>query len=117
VSALPSSSRLELRLWLAQRLSAALLAVCVAVHLVTIVWAVRGGLTAADILARTKGNTAWLAFYAVFVAAVAVHAPIGLRTIAAETLGRRGRALDIAALAFAAFILAAGLRAAYGLYR
>ena len=60
----------ETRLWLAQRASAALLAVCVVVHLVTIVYAVRGGLSAAEILERTRGSMAWFAFYSLFVLAV-----------------------------------------------
>ena len=68
-------------LFLAQRLSAAILALAVAVHLATILYAVRGGLTAGEILARTHGNLAFLVFYSVFVAAVAAHAPIGLRNV------------------------------------
>jgi fumarate reductase subunit C len=110
-------TRLEVRLWLAQRLSAVVLAACVAVHLATIVWAVRGGLSAGEILERTRGNVSWLAFYVVFVSAVAIHAAIGLRSIVAETLRRRGRALDAVAAAFALVILAMGFRAVIGLYR
>ena len=113
----PSRIRWEARLWVAQRLSAMVLALCVVVHLVTIVIAVRGGLSAAEILGRTRGNAAWLGFYALFVAAVAVHAPIGLRSIFSEWLGWRGRSLDIAAALFAAFLFGAGLRTALGLFR
>ncbi len=75
------SRRADTALWIAQRGSAALLALCVAVHLATIIYAVRGGLSAAEILGRTRGNGAWLAFYCVFVLAVAIHAPIGLRAV------------------------------------
>ena len=110
-------TRLEVRLWLAQRLSAVVLAACIVIHIATIVYAVRGGLSAGEILARTRGNAAWLGFYAVFTAAVAIHASIGLRTIAAETLRWRGRRLDALALVFAVLVFAAGLRAAIGLYR
>ena len=85
------SYRSDTKLWLAQRASAAVLAVCVTVHLVTIVYAVRGGLTAAEIFARTRGSVSWLAFYTVFVFAVAVHAPIGMRPVLTEWLGWRGR--------------------------
>jgi fumarate reductase subunit C len=113
----PSRIRWEARLWLAQRLSAFVLAVCVVVHLATIVYAVRGGLSAAEILSRTRGNAGWLAFYGLFVTAVAIHAPIGLRSIFAEWLGWRGRSLEIAAALFAAFLLGAGLRTVLGLYR
>ena len=75
-------------LWLAQRASAAVLALCVVVHLATMIVAVRGGLTAAEILGRTRGSVAWAAFYGVFVVGVAIHAPIGLRTIVAEMARR-----------------------------
>ena len=61
-------------LWLAQRLSAMVLALCIIVHLVTIVGAVQGGLSAAEIIDRVAGSGVWFAFYAVFVAAVVVHA-------------------------------------------
>ena len=108
--------RAETRLWIAQRASAVVLALCVLVHLVVIVYAMRGGLSAAEILGRTRGNAGWLAFYGVFVLAAAVHAPIGLRAIAMEWLGWRGRSLSIAlhlvALALAVF----GLRAAWAVF-
>jgi fumarate reductase subunit C len=112
----PSQIRWEARLWVAQRLSAMVLALCVLVHLATIVFAVRGGLSAAEVLGRTRGNVAWLSFYCLFIAVVAIHAPIGLRSIFAEWLGWRGRSLDIAAALFAAFIVGAGLRTVLGLY-
>ena len=83
-------------LYLAQRGTAAILAVTVAVHLGTIVYAVRGGLTAGEILGRTQGNLAFLLFYAVFVLAAAIHAPIGLRSVLREWAGWRGRSLDVA---------------------
>src|SRR5262249_32918893 len=91
--------RTQVLLWTAQRISAAVLAVCVLVHLVTIIYAVRHGLSASEILSRTRGNAGWAAFYAVFVIAVAVHAPIGLRSVLAETFNWRGRSLEIAVLA------------------
>jgi len=105
------SRRAETLLWVAQRASAALLALCVLVHLATMIYAVRGGLTGAEILSRTQGNYAWLAFYSVFVLAVAVHAPIGLRAVLAEWLGWRARSRDFALLAFAVVLAGMGLRA------
>jgi len=110
------NSRSETALWIAQRASAAVLALCVTVHLITIVYAVRGGLTAAEIFARTRGNAGWLAFYVVFVLAVAVHAPIGLRPVLAEWLGWRGRSRDIFALIFALLLMWTGMRAVLGVY-
>jgi fumarate reductase subunit C len=109
--------RTETTLWIAQRASAAVLALCVTVHLATIIYAVRGGLTAAEILARTRGNHAWLAFYALFVLAVAIHAPIGLRAVLGEWLGWRRRSRDIALALFAAGLAWLGLRAVLGVFQ
>ena len=88
------NKRSEVMLWGAQRISAMVLASCVIVHLITIIYAVRNGLSAAEILGRTRGSVAWGGFYALFVAAVAVHAPIGVRNILAE-MGWRGRGVNI----------------------
>ena len=110
------SFRTQSALWLAQRASAAVLALCVAVHLVTIIYAVQGGLSAAEILARTRGNAAWLAFYSVFVLAVSVHAPIGLRSICIEWLRWRGASRDFFLVGFAAILAWAGIRAVLALY-
>jgi fumarate reductase subunit C len=105
------SARSETVLWIAQRASAMVLAVCVIVHLATIIYAVQGGLTAAEILGRTRGNWAWFAFYAAFVLAVTVHAPIGLRSIFTEWLGWRGRSRDAVLLLFAALLAWMGMAA------
>ena len=106
-----SAARTQSLLWLAQRGSAAVLALCVIVHLATMIVAVRGGLTAAEILGRTRGSAAWALFYGLFVAAVAIHAPIGVRSVVAEMRGGHGRGIDAAMLAFAVALLALGLRA------
>ncbi len=108
--------RSETRLWIAQRASAAVLAVCVAVHLATIVYAVQGGLTAAEILARTRGSVAWFAFYSLFVLAVAVHAPIGLRAVLIEWLHWRGRGRDFVLLLLGAGLAWAGMRAVLAVF-
>jgi fumarate reductase subunit C len=108
--------RRETLLWIAQRASAAVLALCVVVHLATLIYAVRGGLSAAEILARTRGNFGWLGFYSLFVLAVTVHAPIGLRAPLAEWLGWRGRSRDLALLAFAMLLAALGMRAVFGVF-
>jgi len=107
------SPRGEAGLWIAQRASAAVLALCVLVHIVVMIYAVRGGLSAAEILGRTRGNAGWAVFYSLFVLAVAVHAPIGLRAIAIEWLGWRGRSLGIFVHLFAALLLMMGLRAVW----
>jgi fumarate reductase subunit C len=103
-------------LFLAQRASAFVLAAAVAVHLGTILYAVRGGLTAAEILSRTHGNVAFLCFYGLFVIAVAIHAPIGLRSILREWTPWRGKSLDLALALFATLLLALGFRAVFAVF-
>ena len=101
----------EATLFALQRLSAKLLAPLVLVHLVLILYAVHGGLSAAEILGRTQGSVLWGAFYALFVVAVAIHAPIGVRNIVCEWSRWRGRSLDAASVVLAIALLALGLRA------
>jgi fumarate reductase subunit C len=108
--------RAESLLWLLQRASAALLALCVVVRLITIIYAVQGGLTGEEILARTRGNVGWFAFYSLFVLAVTVHAPIGLRAVLSEWLGWRGRSRDGVLLFFAALIAWAGMTAVVAVF-
>ena len=103
-------------LFLLQRASAAFLALAVMVHLATILYAIRGGLTAGEILARTHGNQGYLVFYCLFVVAVAVHAPIGLRNVLREWLGWRGRFCDGALVLFALALLVLGITAVTALY-
>ena len=105
------TTRAGARLWVAQRATAAILAFCVLVHLATIVYAVRGGLTAAQILDRTHGSVAWGTFYSLFVIAAAIHGAIGLRTIASEWLAFRGTAADATMGLLAVASLVLGLRA------
>jgi fumarate reductase subunit C len=110
------SVRAQVLLWTAQRASAVVLAVCVVIHLVTIIYAVRNGITAAEILGRTRGSYAWCGFYSIFVAAVAVHAPIGLRSVLAETFNWRGAGLDLTVLAMGLALALWGFRAVYAVF-
>jgi fumarate reductase subunit C len=103
-------------LFLAQRLSAMVLALAVAVHLATILYAIRGGLTAGEILARTHHNIGLGLFYGLFVVAVAMHAPIGLRNVIREWTPWRGRTLDAALALVAVALLVLGLRAVVAVY-
>jgi len=103
-------------LFIAQRLTAFLLALAVAVHLTTILYAVHGGLSAGEILARTRGSLAFLFFYSVFVIAVAIHAPIGLRNVIREWTAWRSRSLDVALVLFSLVLLALGFRAVFAVY-
>lgn len=109
-----TSRATQAKLWTWQRLSAMALALCVLVHLVVMIYAVRGGLSAVEILGRTHGNWAFGIFYTVFVLACAVHVPIGLATVAEEWIGWRGSKLAVGAGIYGVVIAAMGLRAVYG---
>jgi fumarate reductase subunit C len=101
----------NVRLYILQRASAAIMAPLVLLHIAVIFYANHKGLSAAEILSRTRGSVAWALFYGVFVAAVAVHASIGVRTILLEWFGLRGAARNVAAIIFGLLLFALGLRA------
>ena len=106
----------EAKLWYWQRISAMVLALCVVVHLAVMIYAVRGGLTGAEILGRTRGSFSFAAFYGIFVIACAVHVPVGLMRIFEEWL-RLDRFLSVVlAKMFGVTILFLGLRAVYGVF-
>lgn len=98
---------MNVRLYVLQRASAALMAPLLLLHLAVIFYASSRGLSAADILARTRGSLFWAVFYAAFVVAAATHAAIGVRVIASEWTRWRGGALE--ALMWACGLLLAGL--------
>jgi fumarate reductase subunit C len=102
---------MNLTLYVWQRATAALIAPMVLVHLAVIFYATRHGLTAADILARLRGNFGWAAFYALFALAVSIHAGIGVRNILSEWSPLADRTADISAAVFGLFLLGLGLRA------
>lgn len=104
---------MERRLFALQRLSAMALAPLVMVHVGLIVYAVRGGLSAGEILARTQGSIGWAIFYGIFVVAVSLHAPIGVRNVLAEWTPWRGRSLDLAMQVLAVALMVLGLRAVW----
>ena len=75
---------MNVRLYVWQRLTAALMVPLVLLHVAVIFYATRKGMTAADILARTRDSIVWASLYGVFVAAAAVHAAIGVRNVLTE---------------------------------
>src|SRR6478672_2083461 len=102
---------MSLRLYVWQRLTAAVMAPLVLVHVAVIFYASRKGLSAADILGRTRGSLMGASFYGAFVAAAALHAAIGVRNVLVEwsPLGE-GRAGMFSTL-FGLLLLVLGLRA------
>lgn len=103
----------DLRLYMAQRITALLMAPLVVGHIAVMIYAIGGGLSVAEILGRTQGSVGWFAFYGLFVVAVSIHAAIGLRTVAHECLGLRGRLREAAAWGVGAVLLAMGARAVW----
>jgi len=101
------------RRWYVQRLTAMAMALFVAVHLGVMIWAMRGGLSAAEILGRTRESVGWALFYGVFVLLAALHAGIGLRAVLAEWTPLPARGAGLAGDAFAALLLVLGWRAVW----
>jgi len=91
------------------------LGLCVSIHLIIIFYAIRGGLSAEEILGRTQGNIAFAIFYEIFVLACFVHAPIGLANILEETFckGFISKALS---WILAALIIVLGTTAVIGVF-
>ncbi len=102
---------MNVRLYVWQRATAALMVPLVAVHLAVIFYATRQGFSAADILARTRGSIAWGTYYALFVAAVSIHAAIGVRNVLAEWSPLSERRAGRLAIAFGVLLAALGFRA------
>ena len=102
---------MNVRLYVWQRATAALMLPLVLVHIAVIFYATRQGLTAADILARTRDSIVWAAFYGIFVAAASIHAAIGVRNVVAEWSPLRDRGAGLFAVAFGLALAALGLRA------
>jgi succinate dehydrogenase subunit C len=98
-------------LYVWQRLTAALMVPLVLLHVAVIFYATRKGLTAADILARTRGSLVWASFYGAFVIAVAVHAAIGVRNVLAEWSPLKDRGAGILASGFGVVLFLLGVRA------
>ena len=96
------------RLFVAQRLSAVVMAPLAAAHLLGIFYAIHGGLDAAEILSRTQGSVWFGVFYQVFVIAASLHAAIGIRVVACEWAGARGRFLDLITWLSGLLLLAMG---------
>jgi succinate dehydrogenase subunit C len=102
---------MNVRLYVWQRATATLMLPLVLLHVAVIFYATRRGMTAADILARTRGSIVWAALYGNFVAAAAIHAAIGVRNVLIEWSPLRERAAGLFAMAFGAALLLLGLRA------
>lgn len=104
---------LTLRLFALQRITALIMAPLVLGHIAVMIYAVQGGLSAAEILGRTQGSLLWMLFYGSFVIAVSIHAAIGLRVIVFEIFKLKGTALSLFTWGTGLTLLVMGGRAVY----
>jgi fumarate reductase subunit C len=103
---------MNVRLYVMQRVTAAIMAPLVLGHLAVIFYAMSRGLSAGEILGRTRGSIGWSLFYGIFVLAVSIHGAIGVRAILAEwsPLKNKGT-LDILMWLVGLVLAVLGLRA------
>ncbi len=101
------------RLFLLQRLSAMVMAPLVLLHLAGMIVAIHGGLDAAEILGRTRGNPVFAVVYGLFVLVVSIHAAIGIQVTCHEWLHAPARALPWITWSCALLLLVMGGYAVY----
>lgn len=104
---------LNLRLYMAQRITALLMAPLVLGHIAVMIYAVQDGLSAAEILGRTQGSVMWFLFYGTFVIAVSIHAAIGTRTVLHEWANVKGALLTIITVLIGISLFTLGARAVW----
>ena len=104
---------MNVRLYLWQRGSAALLLPLILIHIAVIFYATRQGLTAADILGRTKGSVTWAVFYATFVVAASIHAVVGIRNVLVEWADLAPKRAAMLSGIFGLVLMLLGFRAVY----
>jgi len=104
---------MNVRLYVWQRATAAVMAPLVLIHIAVIFYATRKGMTAADILSRTQGSIVWASYYGLFVAAASIHAAIGVRNVLTEWSPLNNRHAGRLALLFGLLLAALGTRAVF----
>jgi fumarate reductase subunit C len=104
---------MNVRLYVWQRATAALMAPLVLVHIAVIIYATRKGMTAADILSRTHGSIVWASYYGLFVAAASIHASIGVRNVLTEWSPLTDRRAGLFSIVFGFLLAALGARAVF----
>ncbi len=105
---------MDRKLYILQRLTALVLLPLIIGHLIVILYAIKGGLTSAEILGRTQGSLWWGLFYGLFVVSVAVHAPIGLRNILKEWTPLNNQTSSVVSFLFGLLLLILGSKALVG---
>ena len=104
---------MNVKLYVWQRATAAIMVPLVIVHIAVIFYVSRRSLTAADILSRTHGSVLWAAYYGLFVATASVHGGIGVRNVLVEWSPFRESSIETFAILFGQLLLWTGLWAVY----
>ena len=104
---------LSIRLYLAQRIKAMIMAPLVLLHLCVMVYSIQGGLSSSEILGRTQGSFFWGLIYGSFVIAISIHAAIGIRVVIHEMFGLNKATLDRITAGIAFILLLMGGSAVY----
>jgi len=104
---------LDIRLYMAQRITALIMAPLVIGHIVLMIYAVQGGLSTEEILGRTQGSLLWFLFYGLFVFAVSIHGAIGVRTVIHEWCGVKGLLLSATTIVIGLSLFMLGTRAVW----
>jgi fumarate reductase subunit C len=104
---------MTVRLYVWQRATAALMVPLVLAHIAVIFYATRKGMTAADILSRTRGSVVWASYYGLFVAAASIHATIGVRNVLTEWSPLTDRRAGLFSIVFGLLLAALGARAVF----
>ena len=100
-------------LYMLQRLSAFLMIPFVIVHIVLMIYAIEGGLSADEVLGRTRGSIFWFFYYSIFVFLVSLHGSLGLRIVLSELLDFTSRALTSLTIFVFLFLLLLGFFSVY----
>jgi fumarate reductase subunit C len=104
---------MNVRLYVWQRATAAVMVPLVLLHIAVIFYATRKGMTAADILSRTQGSIVWATYYGLFVAAASIHASIGVRNVLSEWSPLTDRRAGLLAVTFGLLLAVLGARAVF----
>jgi fumarate reductase subunit C len=104
---------MNVRLYVWQRATAALMVPLVLAHIAVIFYATRKGMTAADILSRTRGSVVWASYYGLFVAAASIHATIGVRNVLTEWSPLTDRRAGLFSIVFGLLLATLGARAVF----
>jgi fumarate reductase subunit C len=104
---------MNVRLYVWQRATAALMVPLVLAHIAVIFYATRKGMTAADILSRTRGSVVWASYYGLFVAAASIHASIGVRNVLTEWSPITDRRAGLFSIVFGLLLATLGARAVF----